>query len=264
MRSADLRARLTRVVELGERTFAFHPAEGTASGWRLALPAAVAITVLLVATWHAGRESGELDGQRVSAQMDVLTQKIASNQLELERQRKRTSDLERALSSSGKNANLGLLAQLHQQLLLAQAEANQYRSIIQRERQQSADNDRLVDALSIPGTHLLPMKGTETAADSTAYALLVANGRLLLVASGLPKLADGRQFQLWVLRRQDPKVVSAGVFSADEDSRALMKFEDPSLLSDLALLEVTDEPQGGSSEPTGAKLLETGISEKSE
>ncbi len=84
------------------------------------------------------------------------------------------------------------------------------------------------------------------------------------MASRLPKLADGRQFQLWALRRQNPKMVSAGVFSADEDSCALMNFDDRSVLSDLALLEVTDEPQGGSAEPTGAKLMETGVSYKSE
>ncbi len=196
--------------------------------------------------------------------MELLTQKIASQQMDLERQRKRTTGLEHALASSGKNANLGVLAQLHHQLLQAQAEANQYRTIIQRERQQSTDNQRLVDALSNTGAHLLPMKGTDTAVDSMVYALLVENGRLLLVASRLPKLADGRQFQLWVLRRQDPKVVSAGVFSADANSRALMNFDDSSVLSDWAALEVTEEPQGGSSEPTGAKLLEAGISDKSE
>jgi len=264
MRSADLRAGLTRVVELGGRTFAFRSAQGIAIGWRLLLPAALVLTVLLVFTWRAGLESGQLEGQRLSAQIDLLTQRIASNQLELERQRKKTSELERALKASGKNANFGLLTQLHQQLSQALAEANQYRTIIQREQQKSTDNQVLINALSAAGARLMPMKGADAAVDSNVYALLAENGRLLLIASRLPKLADGRQFQLWVLRRQEPKVVSAGVFSADGNSRALMNFDDPSLLADLALLVVTDEPQGGSSEPTGAKLLEAGITDKSE
>jgi hypothetical protein len=261
MRSADLKAGLTRVVALGERTFAFHSAEGIAIGWRLLFPSAIVLTVLLVATWHAGQGSGQLDGQRLSGEIDLLTQKIASNQLELARQQKKINELEQALKASGKNVNLPLLAQLRAQLLQAQAEANQYKTIIQRERQKSTDNQLLIDVLSTSGAHLLAMKGSEAAADSTAYALLAENGRLLLIASRLPKLAEGRQFQLWLLRKQEPKVVSAGVFSADENSRALMDFDDRSVLSELALLEVTDEPQGGSSEPTGVKLLASELAE---
>ncbi len=37
-----------------------------------------------------------------------------------------------------------------------------------------------------------------------------------------------------------------------------MSFDDASVLSDIALIEVTDEPEGGSSAPTGTKLLEAG------
>ena len=233
-------------------------------GWRLLFPIAAVLTVLLVATWHAGRESGQLDGQRLSAELDVLTQKAASNQLALNEQRRKTSALEKALNSAGKSPNLGLVTQLHQQLLQAQAEANQYKTILQREGQKSTDDQLLVEVLSGPGAHLLTMKAAEGAGECNAYALFRDNGKLLFVASHLPKLAQGREFQLWVLRKQEPKIVSAGLFSADENRRALMTFDDPSLMLDLAQLTVTDEPDGGSSEPTGVKLLETASTEKSE
>ena len=263
MRSADLRAGLTRVVEPG-RTSTDRSARGIAIGWWLLFPASLVLTILLLATWHAGRESAQLEGQRLSAEIDLLTQKITSNQMELQRQKKKTGELEQALKSSGKTPNLGLLNQLHQQLLLAQAEANQYRSIIQREQQRSNDNQLLVEALSVPGARLLPMKISDVGGNCKAYALFAQNGRLLFIASQLPKLPESKQFQLWVLRRQEPKVVSAGVFRADENRHALMTFDDPSALTDMAQLVVTEEPAGGSSEPTGAKLLEAGTPEKSE
>lgn len=264
MRSADLRAGLTRVVELSEKTFTVRSFGGMVNGWRLLFPAALVLTVLLVATWHAGRGSGQLEAQHVSGELDLLTQKLASTQLALETQVKRTAELEQALQSSGNHVNLALVKQLRQQLLQSQATANQYKTIIDRGRQQSADNQRLVDALSKPGVHVLPFKSAEASADAAAYAFLIENSRLVLTASGLPKLTEDRQFQLWVVRKQDPKFVSAGVFSADENNRALIDFDAGSVLTGLSLLEITEEPQGGSSEPTGPKLLETASVEKSE
>ena len=264
MRSADLKAGLNRVAALGGQTLAHRSAEGIGIGWRWLLPSALVLTTLLIATWHAGRQSAQLDSQRLSAQMDLLTQQTTSNKLALERQRNKTSELEQALKSSGKNANLGRLTQLHQQLLLAQAEANQYKSIIRREQQNSIDDRHFVDALSAPGAHLLAMKGMDAAAKATAYALLDDSGKLMLIACHLPKLADDRQFQLWIVRKQDPKTISAGTFSADESSRALINFDDPSVPLQPSLLVITEEPQGGSSEPTGTKLLETSVSERAE
>ena len=254
MRSADLRTDLTRVPD--------RSANGIVIGWRSLLPGVLILTVLLLAAWHAGRESGQFEGQRLSAQLDELTRRIASNQLELERQQARTSELEKALQSSGKDANLSLIAQLHSQLLKSQAEANQYKTILQREQQDATENSDLVEVLSTRGARLLALKGSEAGVEMTAYALLAEKGPLLLIASRLPKLANDRQFQLWVSSKEDPKPVSAGVFRADDNDRALMTFSDFSLPAEPALLVITDEPRGGSSEPTGPKLLESAHSDR--
>ncbi len=235
MRTADFKAGLTRVAAAG-----------------------LAITLLLTGTWYAARESAGLESQRLSAELNQLEQRIASTQLQLDRERVKTDHLEKELQTSGKTAGVALAARIQQQLLQAQAQANQYKAIIEREQQGSADNSRLVAALTNPGAHLLPMKGAEAAAETTAYTLLVENSRLLFIGSNLPKLADGRLFQLWVVRKQDPKWVSAGVFNRDDGNRAIVSFENGSVLSEIATVEVTDEPQEGSSEPTGTKLLETG------
>lgn len=264
MRSAHLRAGLTRVVQLGEKTIANRSGEGIAVGWWLLLPVGAVLTVLLVATWHAGQQSGQLDGQHLSAEIDLLTQKIASNQLELEAERKKNAELEQALKATGKNPNLGLVTQLRQQLLQAQADANQYKTILEREHQESSETQMLIEALSLPGARLLPMKISQAGGDCKAYALLAANGRLVLIASRLPVLPETKQFQLWVLRKQEPKVVSAGVFNGDENRHVLMTFDDPSTLMDMLQLKATEEPQGGSSEPMGEEIFETVASEKLE
>jgi anti-sigma-K factor RskA len=91
----------------------------------------------------------------------------------------------------------------------------------------------------------------------TAYAVVVENSRLIFVASNLPSLVQGRQFQIWMIRKQDPKIVSAGVFSPDGNKRAVVTFENKSLVSDVSSVEVTEEQEGGSSVPTGIKILES-------
>jgi len=50
-------------------------------------------------------------------------------------------------------------------------------------------------------------------------------------------------------------MISGGVFAAGDDNRSVLAFDDPSFISHISLIEVTDEPRGGSSQPTGAKLL---------
>lgn len=196
-----------------------------------------------------------MEDQRLGLELNRLKQKVTATQLDLQQQKKMTENLNRALSNTGRSDSLALVANLRRQLLETQAEASQYKEVIELEQKALAANTQLLDALSSPGAHLLPMKGAEAAADSTAYALIVASSRMLFIASNLPKPPEGKQYQLWVLRRQEPKLVSAGVFSPDERNRAVMNFDASSVLSDIAELEVTEEPEGGSEAPTGNKLM---------
>jgi Anti-sigma-K factor rskA, C-terminal len=264
MRSADIRAGFTRVAALGKHVL---PAPETSASvetpprhprWWLLAAGTVILTLVLIAAWYAGRESAGLEAQRVSADVNRLAQQVAATQLALKLQKAKTAQLDNALKTSNKTATLALESQLRRQLLQAQAAANQYKAIIERERQASTNDSSLFEALTSPGAHLLPLKGTEAAADTIAYALIVENSRLLFLASNLPELADGRQFQLWLVRKADPKLVSAGVFKRGDDKRALMSFDDASFLSGIEFVEVTEEPEGGSPAPSGIILLESG------
>ncbi len=221
MRSADFRTGLIRVAAFGRHlrlpsgmlAAMDRPNTGV---WRLLAGSAVILTLLLIAAWYAGRESAGLEAQRVSAELNQLANEVAATRLALKQQKAKTDQLEHALKGSNQTATIALQSRMYQQLLHAQAEGNQYKAIVQRERQSSADNARLLDALTTPHARLLPLKGVEAAAESTAYALVVENSRLLFIASNLPQLAGGRQFQLWLVRKQDPKFVSLGVFKPDD------------------------------------------------
>jgi hypothetical protein len=236
------------------------------STWFLLTLGAIVLVLLFYATWHAGKVSGGMEDERLNRELNRLKQKVAATQLELEQQKQQTESLNHALSRTGKGDSVTLVNNLRRQLLESQAEANQYKEVIALEQQTAAENTRLLDALSSPGAHLLALKGFEAAVDSTAYAVIVEGSKLVFVASNLPKPPAARQYQLWVLRRQDPKLVSAGVFSPDEKNRAVMEFNSSSALSDIAELALTEEPSGGSQTPTGNKVMAVTIekSEKSE
>jgi hypothetical protein len=222
--------------------------------WIVALGAAI-LVILIFGTWYAGRQSASIQDQGLSSTLNQLTQQMASMKLQLDNERTKRQEIERALISVGKNSLVDQQAQMRRQILELEAAAGQYKAIIDRQERAFADNLRLISALSTPGAHLFLMSDSDAAAHSTAYVLVVENLKVLLIASNLPKLDRQKQFQLWLERTKDPKIVSGGAFTAGDDNRVVLEFDDPSLISDIALIDVTDEPRGGSSEPTGRKLL---------
>jgi anti-sigma-K factor RskA len=226
-----------------------------APGWWI-VALGIAILVLLVCgTWYAGRQSASIQDRGLSSALDQMTQQMASLKLQLEEERAKRQEAERVLKSAGKSRILDQQIQMRQQILKLQAAVGQYKAIIGRQVSEVADNLNLLSALSTPAARLFLMKDSEAAPYCTAYALIVDKSKLMLIASKLPRLDNQRQFQCWIMRKKAPKVVSAGVFSPDEENHAILEFEDPSVLSEISLVEVTDEPRGGSSEPTGRKLL---------
>jgi len=78
---------------------------------------------------------------------------------------------------------------------------------------------------------------------------------VVFYASGLPNLAPGRSYQLWLLRGKNPAIVSGGVFRPNGAERLSLEFADPAVVGDIRGLAVTEEPEGGSRGPTGHKLL---------
>ena len=85
--------------------------------------------------------------------------------------------------------------------------------------------------------------------------MLIPNSKLVFVAANLTDLPDGREYQLWMTKPSAPKPASAGVFVPDDSGHSYVQVDDGELVSDAQSFAVTDEPAGGSPQPTGAKFL---------
>ncbi|HEY3938978.1 MAG TPA: anti-sigma factor [Bryobacteraceae bacterium] len=258
--SADFRGRLVRIAELSRKVLTF-PKRAASRDRTTILTSTLLVMCavlagLLLATWYAGRQSTKLDSQPATAALDGAAQQLANTRVRLQQEINKRQQIEQELSLSGHSA-INRTKTLQQQLSEAQAEAQQYKAIIGREQQSAADNTRLITALGSTGARLLPMKGLENAASSVAYAVVIENSKIVFVGADLPPPGEQRQFQLWLLRKEEPKVVSAGAFTPDEDNRAIVSYTEAALVSSISSLTVTNEPQGGSETPTGARVFES-------
>jgi anti-sigma-K factor RskA len=74
-----------------------------------------------------------------------------------------------------------------------------------------------------------------------------------LVVDKLPPLDEHQQYQLWLI--DDGTRTSGGVFSVKEDGYASLWVGAPKALGSYKRFGITIEPEGGSPEPTGIRVL---------
>jgi anti-sigma-K factor RskA len=97
------------------------------------------------------------------------------------------------------------------------------------------------------------MDGTENAPEADGMVVFASGGAQLLV-SGLPPLSPDHVYQFW-FARPDQYHVSRGVFTVDERGTASLPVEGPPQGQGFNRCGVTEEPAGGSTEPTGPVVL---------
>jgi len=256
--SEDFRGRLIRIAELSRKVLIFPKNSplrdrATVLTSTLVLISAV-LVILLFAVWIAGRESTRFD---ISADMNRLAQQYAEAQVALKQETDKRIQLEKAVTSPRQSA-IGQADKLERELSEAQAEAEQYKAINARDKDRIEENSSLLAALHTPGARLVALKGSDAAAGAIAYAVIVENSTLVFVAYNLPRVVPDHQLQLWLVRKEDPKFVSAGLIPTDSESGAFLRFPEGPLVSKLTQLIVTEEPKGGSEAPSGTHLLEVG------
>jgi hypothetical protein len=93
------------------------------------------------------------------------------------------------------------------------------------------------------------------AQNSSARALYSKQGGLLVLAHDLPKLPDQKCYQLWILRKGTPSIVSGGLIKLDAQGRGFLQSPPTPALNDATGFAITDEPPGGSVVARGHKLL---------
>jgi anti-sigma-K factor RskA len=115
-----------------------------------------------------------------------------------------------------------------------------------------ARRDSLIASLVAPDVQAVSVTGTSPS-PSARYFLDRRASRIVIAASSLPPAARGRTYQLWGIETGRPPV-SLGTFNTDSSGRALASLAVPAGLR-IAVTAVTDEPMGGSAQPTTTPFL---------
>ena len=254
---ANLRDRLvhlatatkTTVPNLRRRSF-----EIASVGLFEALAAGIAILVALGA-WYAGTRYSHLQNQQLLSELSDAQQHAARLEASLSSERSKREQMVSAEKTEASGRAVSELVNLRRDNSLLRAEVSSYQAFVERDKKDLAANISLLNVFSSPGLRLINLKALEPAANAVAYALILENSKVMLLASTLPKPSSGREYQLWLLRKDDPKVVGAGTFTVEDKDRAFHQFTGTATVSEIAGVAVTEEPVGGSDEPTGPKIL---------
>lgn len=104
------------------------------------------------------------------------------------------------------------------------------------------------------GMRAIPLSAVDATSDATGFIIVSGNGdNGALVVDGLPPLDADRQYQLWLIR--DGERTSGAVFSTDEENYGGTRVRVAGSLLEYSAVGITIEPTGGSSQPTGVKVL---------
>jgi anti-sigma-K factor RskA len=106
-----------------------------------------------------------------------------------------------------------------------------------------------------PDTQIIPMLGSEAAPDAVAQLFFQpGETRAGLVVSGLPPLPGDRAYQLWFVQPNETRH-DGGVFNVDSGGQAMVVIEAPADYAPGWSCGVTEEPAGGSEQPTGQNVM---------
>ena len=231
--------------------------------------AGAAVVALLAAVTYPRQELAELADRRVET--DRLTQAVTVAEDERDAAQDEQNRLSLAADAVRGQAhqNAATAARLADEAVRAQTLARDAAADAERLRQEAAratvrserlaaratELDTLRAALGRPGLRVVPLAGTEAQPGAGARLLWDAEGgQMYFFAHDLPPAGEGKDYQLWVVTR-DGDQVSVGVFDARAVGSVVLTEPAKLAAEDLAAAAVTDEPAGGSPQPTGGFQL---------
>ena len=126
----------------------------------------------------------------------------------------------------------------------------------------TARNDKLaaeMAALASPDTRTIALAGQQVSPSASAKVFLEPKERRAVVFFyNLPANAADKSYQLWILRGDQPKPQSAGVFDVQSSGGASISIENLPLATEIKGLAVTLEPKGGVAQPTNTNFFVAG------
>jgi anti-sigma-K factor RskA len=132
------------------------------------------------------------------------------------------------------------------------------RTLAEEKDRLAVQNEKLA-SLAAPETRTIALAGQEMSPAASARVFLDPTRRRAIVFFyNMPSNPATKSYQLWIIRADQPKPQSAGVFDVSGAGSASVSVENLPLLTEIKGLAVTLEPRGGAPEPTEKKFYLAG------
>ena len=127
-------------------------------------------------------------------------------------------------------------------------------AVLWRQNQRLVRDKEFVELVNTPGARVSELRGAEPGQSATAKLAYDRAGRAILMASKLPRVPEGKAYQLWFIVGDRPPVPGR-TFVPDKTGNAILNEEIPRDAVDANVFAITVEPTGGSSAPTSPIYL---------
>jgi anti-sigma-K factor RskA len=125
-------------------------------------------------------------------------------------------------------------------------------AVLWRQNQRLEREREFVELVNTPGARVVELRGTDPELSGTVKLAFDRTGRLVLMASKLPSVPQGKAYQLWFIVGKEPPTPGK-TFVPDSSGSAVLKTEIP--LPAVDVFAITVEPAEGSSAPTSPIFL---------
>lgn len=143
---------------------------------------------------------------------------------------------------------------LDSELARTQVQVDSLSTYVEKLRDDLAAYEDATFLLGEPGMQFIDMAGVEPNGQAFGKVVVDPQGHTGIVYMyQLPVTPEGMEYQLWVMHEGKP--TSAGTFTVAKDGSALLSMKALPDLAQIASFEVTIEPAGGRTEPTGMMYL---------
>ena len=113
--------------------------------------------------------------------------------------------------------------------------------------------NQIAQLLNAPGSRVIELAGTPEASGASAKIAFDPTGRAVLIANGLPRAPEGKEYQLWYI--VDSKPLPGKTFAPDPSGNGTLEDHVPEAARRSSIFAITLEPAGGVRAPTGAIYL---------
>jgi hypothetical protein len=216
------------------------------SGWSVSAVFAGVAVIVGACSYFAGLQSASLQVAQLTSQLERM-QKDAG----------RGGTLAQAVvlpvspsvpGAAPATPNAGVAGSAGENVRRLEAQNTQYHTLLDRQDAEHSAGRSLLAVLAVAHSSLIPLQAAKPGAHKVvAYLLTAPGGRFVFVASSLPSVAAGHQYQLWFFRKDDPSPLRGPVFDIRQPTAIDLNQVLPAGISSLQL---TEEPSGGSDAPS--------------